>query len=159
MIARISELFAQYYVDQTIEDGKVVQLNARPQPKSFESLMISTYASEKLPIRPFAIQPEFDEPTPDCQSDRLRSRDDSDKTEVNLGVGFNFGPKVTIQMALPTTCTDPVLDGDQALHRDPSDLGDREPKWCHNSWPAGGPVHWRGPRRRPRSYANFLVHS
>lgn len=50
VIGSVSELFAQYYADQTIKGDEVVQLNARPQSKSFESLMMSKYESERLPL-------------------------------------------------------------------------------------------------------------
>ena len=64
VIGCVSELFAQFYADQTIEDGKVVQLYARSQPKSFASLMMREYQSETLPLWHFVIQPNFDESTP-----------------------------------------------------------------------------------------------
>lgn len=82
VIGSVSELFAQYYTDQTIEDRKVVQFNARPQGESFESLMMRKYESKRLPIWHFPIQPNFDEPAPGYQADRLRSAGGSDKAEV-----------------------------------------------------------------------------
>lgn len=63
VIGCVSELFAQYYADQTIEDGKVVQLYARSQPKSFASLVMREYQSETLPLWHFVIQPNFDDST------------------------------------------------------------------------------------------------
>ena len=60
IVGMLSQLFANYYNDQTAQDGDVTQIHALPQPEWSETLI--DYDGKALPLWRFSLEPKSSEP-------------------------------------------------------------------------------------------------
>ena len=55
-VGTVSQVFSCYYSEQTMEDDRVVQLHAPPQPDWFSPLLADSYKGKALPLWRFKFQ-------------------------------------------------------------------------------------------------------
>jgi hypothetical protein len=59
-IGTLSRMFARYFAQVTMRDGKVVQLNAPQKPAWFAPIIRRERRSDSLPLWTFEMQPNYD---------------------------------------------------------------------------------------------------
>ena len=60
IVGTLSEMFAAYYAEQTIDSGEVVQIRAPLRPNWFEPLVSLNTTKRRLPLWTFAQEPNFE---------------------------------------------------------------------------------------------------
>ena len=60
VVGTLSEMFAAYYAEQTIDSGKVVQICAPLRPNWLEPLVSLNTTKRRLPLWTFALVPNFE---------------------------------------------------------------------------------------------------
>ncbi len=60
LVGTLSNMFARYYAQHTIESGEVVQLRAPLRPNWFKPLLDMGGGSRSLPLWQFSLQPNFE---------------------------------------------------------------------------------------------------
>ena len=61
IVGTLSEMFAAYYAEQTVDSGEVVQIRAPMRPNWFEPLVNLCTTRRRLPLWTFVQQPNFED--------------------------------------------------------------------------------------------------
>lgn len=61
MVGTLSQMFARYFAEMTVNEGEVVQIHAPLRPGWFAPLVSADYEGKALPLWRFILQPNYED--------------------------------------------------------------------------------------------------